>query len=358
MSRPLVSVVIPNYNYRNSIGLCIDAALQQTYEPLEVIVVDDHSTDDSLEIARRRDVTVLRTPRNSGVAVARNTGAEAADGEILFFVDSDVALRPDAVEKAVEELLAHPEYGAVCGIYEDQPLIRDSVVEECRVLQAYCWRMESLGTVSFLFSSLTAIPRRVFREVGPFNPRLRQTEEVEYGERMSERYRIMVSPHVLGRHDDDEKLWSLLHKLFRRARLRVPLFARRRRFAKGFETASRSMAAVAALGAVLTLPLVLLGPAWSVVPTVLVGLSIAGDPSMYRYVLKRRGARFLLVFTAVAFATNVAISAGIVAGALQWLVSGRFRRLYDFPWSSAEEHTREAHVARSEQRPGMPGMTA
>ncbi|WP_103502237.1 MULTISPECIES: glycosyltransferase family 2 protein [unclassified Streptomyces] len=352
MSRPLVSVVIPNYNYRDSIGLCVDAALRQTYEPLEVIVVDDHSTDDSLEIARRRDVTVLQTPRNSGVAVARNTGAAAASGEVLFFVDSDVALRPDAVEKAVEELLAHPEYGAVCGIYEDQPLIRDSVVEECRVLQAYCWRMESLGTVSFLFSSLTAIPRSVFQRVGPFNPRLRQTEEVEYGERMSEHYQIRVTPHVLGRHDDDHRLLPLLRKLFRRARLRVPLFARRRRFAKGFETASRSLAAVAALGAVVTLPLVLAGPAWLLVPVALAGLSVAGDPSMYRYVLKRRGPRFLVVFTAVAFATNVAISTGIAAGALQWLVSARFRRLYDTPWSPERERTPGADGALSEQRPG------
>lgn len=354
MPRPLVSVVIPNYNYANSIGLCIDAALQQTYSPLEVIVVDDHSTDDSLDIARRRDVTVLQTPTNSGVAVARNTGAAAASGEVLFFVDSDVALRPDAVEKAVEELLANPEYGAVCGIYEDEPLIRDSIVEECRVLQAYCWRMDSLGTVSFLFSSLTAIPRRVFQEIGPFNPRLRQTEEVDYGERMSAHYQIRVTPHVLGRHDDDEKLWPLLHKLFRRARLRIPLFARRRRFAKGFETASRSMATVAALGAVVTLPLVLLGPGWLAVPVVLAGLSVAGDLSMYRYVRGRRGWRFLAVFTSVAFATNVAISTGIVVGGFHWLASGRFRRLYESQWTAADEVIADAPERRApEQRPGM-----
>ncbi|MCP3769889.1 MULTISPECIES: glycosyltransferase family 2 protein [Streptomyces] len=353
MPQPLVSVIIPNYNYQNSIGLCVDAAVQQTYSPLEVIVVDDHSTDDSLRIARRRDVTVLQTPSNSGVAVARNTGAAAARGEILFFVDSDVALRPDAVEKAVEELLAHPEYGAVCGIYEDQPLIRDSVVEECRVLQAYCWRMDSLGTVSFLFSSLTAIPRRVFQEIGPFNPRLRQTEEVEYGERMSARYEIMVTPHVLGRHDDDDKLSALLRKLFRRARLRVPLFARRRRFAKGFETASRSMAAVAAFGAVAALPLALLGPWWLALPVALAGLSVAGDLSMYRYVLKRRGARFLVVFTSVAFATNVAISAGIAVGAVHWLLSGRFRRLYESEWLATGRRTPGTPEQPTERQTGM-----
>jgi glycosyltransferase involved in cell wall biosynthesis len=336
-----VSVIIPNYNYGNSIGQCIDAALGQTYRPLEVIVVDDHSTDDSLRIARQREsVTVLQTPRNSGVAVARNTGAAAAQGEILFFVDSDVALRPDAVSTAVAELAAHPEYGAVCGIYEEDPLIRDSVVEECRVLQAYCWRMASLGEVSFLFSSLTAIPRRVFEEVGPFNPRLRQTEEVDYGERMSARYQIRVTDQVRGWHDDDDKLLPLLRKLFRRARLRVPLFARRRRFAKGFESPARSFGTVAALGVLASLPLIALHPLWTALAVALFGVSLSADAAMYVHVLRRRGARFLTVFTGVAFLTNVAIAAGIAVGAGNWLLSGDFRRLYDADWSSPVDSVR------------------
>lgn len=329
MTNPLVSVIIPNYNYGASLGACIDAALAQTYRPLEVIVVDDHSTDNSVEIARQRDVRLLQTPTNSGVAVARNIGAAAARGEILFFVDSDVALNPDAVEQAVAQLRAHPEYGAVCGIYEDEPLYRDSLVEECRVLQAYCWRMDSLGEVSFLFSSLTAIPRHVFDTVGPFNPRLRQTEEVDYGERMSARYPIMVTAAVRGRHDDDDRLGPLLRKLFRRARLRVPLFARRRRFAKGFETGTRSSAAAAALAALLTVPLVALHPAWIALPALLFGLSLTGDPAMYRYVLRKKGPAFLTVFTGFAFLTNVAIAAGAAVGAVQWLISPRFRRLYE-----------------------------
>ena len=330
MSKPLVSVIIPNYNYANSLGACIDAALAQTYSPLEVIVVDDHSTDHSMEVARqRRNITLLQTPQNSGVAVARNTGAAAASGEILFFVDSDVALRYDAVAKAIAQLEVDDTLGAVCGIYDDEPLIDDSVVEQCRVLQAYAWRMDSLGEVSFLFSSLTAIPRRVFDAVGPFNPRLRQTEEVDYGERMSRDFRILVTPTVRGRHDDDDKLFPLLRKLFRRARLRVPLFARRRRFAKGFETGTRSFAALAAPLAVATLPLALISPLWLGLPVALLAGMIAGDAAMYGYVLRRRGPGFLGVFTGVSFLTNTAIATGAAVGAVQWLLSPSFRRLYE-----------------------------
>lgn len=330
MSGPLVSVIIPNYNYANSLGPCIDAALAQTHRPLEVIVVDDHSTDRSYEIASaKKGITLLRTPRNSGVAVARNTGVAASSGEILFFVDSDVALEPHAVEIALAKLAENPEYGAVCGIYEDTPLINDSIVEECRILQAYCWRQQSLGEVSFLFSSLTAIPRRVFDDIGPFNPRLRQTEEIDYGQRMAGRYKLLVTDEIRGKHDDDHDLFALMHKLYRRARLRVPLFAQRKKFAKGFETGGRSTAALAALLSLLPLPLIALHPAFAVLSVLLFAGSLAGDPAMYAYVLRHRGLGFWLVFVAVIFATNVAIAAGAAVGAVQWILSPRFRRLYD-----------------------------
>src|SRR5690242_13384344 len=122
-SRPLVSVIIPNYNYARTLRMCIEAVQAQTYRPIEITVVDDCSTDDSVAIAESLGVRVSRTPGNGGVATARNVGAAAASGEVLLFLDSDIALEPTAVERAVERLLADPEAGAVCGVYEPTPLI-------------------------------------------------------------------------------------------------------------------------------------------------------------------------------------------------------------------------------------------
>jgi glycosyltransferase involved in cell wall biosynthesis len=105
---PLVSIIVPNYNYARTLRLCLRAIRAQTYEPLEVLVVDDCSTDNSAQIARSMGVRVVRTPHNAGVAAARNLGAEHAGGEILIFVDSDVAMNPDAVANAVALLAAEP----------------------------------------------------------------------------------------------------------------------------------------------------------------------------------------------------------------------------------------------------------
>ena len=114
-SDPLVSVIIPSYNSRRTLQLCLQSVAEQTYPHIELIVVDDRSTDGSYEIAVASGARVVRTPQNSGQSVARNLGAESANGEILFFLDSDVALDPRGVEIAVRTLLENARIGAICG---------------------------------------------------------------------------------------------------------------------------------------------------------------------------------------------------------------------------------------------------
>src|SRR4051794_16197453 len=109
----VVSVIVPGHNSRKTIALCVEAALAQTHPDVEVIVVDDHSTDDTSAIAARYPVQVVRLDRNGGAGIARNHGMRTARGDILFFVDSDVALAPDAVANAVRAFAADPALGAV-----------------------------------------------------------------------------------------------------------------------------------------------------------------------------------------------------------------------------------------------------
>jgi glycosyltransferase involved in cell wall biosynthesis len=327
---PSLSVIIPNYNHEPALELCISSVQNQAYPGSEIIFVDDCSTDNSLARARATGVKVLTTPRNSGVATARNLGAAAATGEILLFLDSDVALMPGALHRAVQLVLDHPGIGAVCGILEAEPLIRDSLLEECRCLQAYYWRLSSQGAVSFLFTAICAMRAEVFHEVGPFNERLRHTEEVDYGQRMSQRYDIMLTPQVRGRHDDDDRIGPMLRKVFSRGRSRIPLYARRRKFAKGFETASRAWASVLSLLTVVSFGLpVLFGPVWLAASAVLLGASFLCDVGMYRFVAGARGIAFLPAFAAVQFLFNLTVGASIAVGCAQWLLSPRFRALYE-----------------------------
>lgn len=107
---PLVSIIIPAYNSAQYIAETIDACLQQSYTAIEIIVVDDGSTDDTVSIVESYDDKVrLIQQDNSGPAIARNTGIEAANGNYIQFCDSDDILHPQKIEKCMALLLKHDD---------------------------------------------------------------------------------------------------------------------------------------------------------------------------------------------------------------------------------------------------------
>src|ERR1044072_6119275 len=102
MKTPLVSVIIPTYNRRRWIGECLDSIKAQTYKNVETLVIDDCSTDDTVEwLGGPPDysfATVHVQPKNSGASIARNTGIAMAGGELIVFIDSDDLLAPNHIE--------------------------------------------------------------------------------------------------------------------------------------------------------------------------------------------------------------------------------------------------------------------
>lgn len=109
-----VSIVIPAYNEEGQLALCLDAIARQTVKPFEVIVVDNNSTDNTVKIAGKYPfVTVLRE-RRQGVVHARNTGFNAARGDIIGRIDAETVLPPDWVER-VQQIFMHSNVDAVSG---------------------------------------------------------------------------------------------------------------------------------------------------------------------------------------------------------------------------------------------------
>jgi glycosyltransferase involved in cell wall biosynthesis len=101
MSYPAISVITPCYNGAMYLRQTIESVLTQTYPPLEMIVVDDGSTDDSAAIAESfgPPVRVIRQ-RNAGTAAARDAGLALAQGEYIHFLDGDDLLQPDSFAAA------------------------------------------------------------------------------------------------------------------------------------------------------------------------------------------------------------------------------------------------------------------
>src|SRR5271156_1635451 len=104
-ARPLVSAVIVNWNGAEHLRICLPSLLAQSYEALEIIVVDNASTDDSESVAREHQVRWLKLATNVGLAPALNRGAEIAAGKFLLFVNNDMRFDEQFVAKLVEPLL-------------------------------------------------------------------------------------------------------------------------------------------------------------------------------------------------------------------------------------------------------------
>lgn len=107
MERPLVSVIIPIYNVENFVEKCVDSVIHQSYQDLDIVLVNDGSTDSSGEKIKKFEsdsrVTVL-DKENGGLSSARNKGLSVAKGDYIFFVDSDDYIIPDAIYRAVEAI--------------------------------------------------------------------------------------------------------------------------------------------------------------------------------------------------------------------------------------------------------------
>ena len=99
-----VSIIVPNYNGGNTIEECINSVLNQTYQNFEIIVVDDGSTDNSIEILRKytnENIKIIYQP-NKGASSARNHGIKYATGDYIQFLDADDTLSPNKIESQIQ----------------------------------------------------------------------------------------------------------------------------------------------------------------------------------------------------------------------------------------------------------------
>jgi glycosyltransferase involved in cell wall biosynthesis len=182
---PPLSVVIPNYNYGRFLAQTIESALEAD----EIIVVDDGSTDDSLEIARRYPVKIIQQ-RNQGVGVARNRGIEAATGELIAFLDADDYFLPHAIDTYKSAM----ENADLCTIAmrEVDPAgiaIRDHLPAPI----GWVAGIETKATISgssFCF-------RRTVSERFDEDPLIHPSEDWDFIYRVSSKYRVKALDNVL-----------------------------------------------------------------------------------------------------------------------------------------------------------------
>lgn len=173
MEKPLVSVVVPVYNGERYLGEALKSIFAQDYRPLEVIVVDDGSTDTSASIARSFEEINYFYQQNQGPSAARNAGIAAASGEFIAFLDADDVWLPNKLSIQVKYLMDHPEVGFV--------LARQRMIIEEGVEKPPWYRKDIFEEDNVCFGPSATVARRsAFREVGSYDPDYRYGEIAQW----------------------------------------------------------------------------------------------------------------------------------------------------------------------------------
>jgi len=214
--KPLISVIIPTYNRGWIIKEAIDSVLSQDYRDFELIIVDDGSTDNTLEIlnAYQDDITVLRQ-NNHGVSAARNWGITAASGRFIAFLDSDDLWLPQKLFRQVEFFNKNPD-AQIC--QTEETWIRKGVRVNPKKRHKKLWGMifEQSLALCLVSPSAVMIRRSLFDEVGVFDEKLPVCEDYDLWLRISCRFPVYLvdTPLIIkrGGHDDQLSASSGLDK--------------------------------------------------------------------------------------------------------------------------------------------------
>lgn len=177
--RPLVSVVVPVFNGERTLGRALESVVAQAHRPLEIVVVDDGSTDGTAAVvaavaAAHPDVDVrLVAQDNAGPARARNRGIAEARGELLAFNDADDAWLPAKLAAQLAALVEDPELDfTVCAF--------QNVADEGFAMPAWAVRKEGPSALpGFIFQAMLA-RRRAFTKIGELDEAMRWAEDTDW----------------------------------------------------------------------------------------------------------------------------------------------------------------------------------
>jgi GT2 family glycosyltransferase len=292
-----VSVIIPAHDSSRELGECLAAVERSTVRPVEVVVVDDASSDDTAAVAELRGARTIRLAMNAGPAGARNRGAAVARGDVLAFVDADVLMAPDALARIVATLARERDVTAVFGSYDTHPRSPGLVSQFRNLLHHFVHQRGDPEAATF-WAGCGAVRRTAFDAVGGFDERpVRHfIEDIDLGYRLrGAGFRIRLDRDVLCTHLKRWTLWSMVRTDLRyRAVPWTRLIAESGTAPRDLNLRGDQRASVALVGvACATLPLAGRWSAAAVGAAALLAVAVV-NRGFYRFLRHERGLGFAL----------------------------------------------------------------
>lgn len=197
----LISIVIPVYNREHLILQSIESVLSQSYKNIEVIIVDDASTDKTEEVVcaiNDTRINYFRQNVNKGPSVARNLGVKKAKGELIAFLDSDDEWYADKLEKQVKifsEL--DDDFAAVFCNYETMDITTKEKLGECVINVDVCDNFRNGNNFKTPSPCTMLIKTEAYKNVNGFDERLKANEDTELAIKLCKRFKLYLQNETL-----------------------------------------------------------------------------------------------------------------------------------------------------------------
>jgi glycosyltransferase involved in cell wall biosynthesis len=206
---PNVSIVIPTFNREETIQRALDSVFQQTYDDFEAIVVDDCSTDDTLEVIKKYQDSRLqfyRFEENRGANAARNKGISLARGKYISFLDSDDKLHPEHIEQAVSTLESNSH--DVAGVFTSYAVVEDGKTKNIKKPTKSTINLEDILSSNIIGGfSCTTFRKMIFQDIGYLDEELPSNQDWDFYIRVLSDYKMVgLSSVLLTIHTDTERI--------------------------------------------------------------------------------------------------------------------------------------------------------
>ena len=177
---PKISIIIPVFNGSSKIKNCLNYIYASESKEFEVILVDDCSSDNTLDVASNYPCRILKNEINKGPAFSRNKGVDAANGELILFVDVDVLIPPDLMKKISFFFDSHKEISILQCRYEDSPHYKNLFSQYKHYIFSYRGFSTSKSYINYIHTACVVLRKIVFQKIR-FNENLRRREDIDFG---------------------------------------------------------------------------------------------------------------------------------------------------------------------------------
>jgi len=227
----MISIIIPTYNAERFMPNLLSSIFKSGVEDMEVIIVDDCSTDDSVKIAREYPVKIIQLEINSGPAKARNIGVKAAKGDIIFFLDSDVIVMDGTIKEVKDYFENNPSANCVIGICTTEPLNKGFVPRYMAMFEYIHLIDTTDNKVSVFAPRCGAIRKDFFENIGGYSETYKgaDVEDFELARRINKIDSIILNRKMIVKHQF-ANFKQAVRNYFKRAVMWVHLFFREKQF--------------------------------------------------------------------------------------------------------------------------------